>query len=182
MVNTGQCLECIHQNGGRCAQQGTGVAGHDGAVFQFKGGGGQAAGGLAALQGCANNGTILRGNTGLLHQQLQLAQIVAGLARAALLTHAFIIAANDLLLAGAAAHGIVRNAVAGHVHAHVRGGFIGARTGDQLEHGVHHGENLNVAVVVYGGFAVGLQMERVDHVHIVQIGGGGLVGQIYRVL
>ena len=59
--------------------------------------------------------------------------------------------------------------------------MVGALARDQLKHGVDHREDLNVAVVVDSGLAVGLQMERVDHVHIVQVGGSGLVGQVDRV-
>ena len=51
-----------------------------------------------------------------------------------------------------------------------------------LKNGVEHREDLHVPVVVDGGFPVGFQMEGVDHVHVVQIGGGGLVGQVHRVL
>ena len=51
-----------------------------------------------------------------------------------------------------------------------------------LKHGVEHREDLHVAVIVDGGLAVGLQMEGVDHVHVVEVGGGGLIGQVHRVL
>ena len=81
-----------------------------------------------------------------------------------------------------AAHLIVHNAVARHVHAHVRGRFIGRLALNFFKDGVEHRENLHIPVIVHSGDAVGLQMEGVDHVHIVQIGGGGLVGQIDRVL
>ena len=60
--------------------------------------------------------------------------------------------------------------------------MVGALACNQLKHGVDHGEDLNVAVVVDRGLAIGLQMERVDHVHIVQVGSGGLVSQVDRVL
>ena len=42
----------------------------------------------------------------------------------------------DLTVGGFAADRIVHDAVACHVHAHVRGGLIRAFAGDQLKHGV----------------------------------------------
>ena len=48
----------------------------------------------------------------------------------------------------------------------------------KVEGGVHYRENLDVAVVVHRGCAVGLQVERVDHVHIVKVGCGSLVSDI----
>ena len=51
---------------------------------------------------------------------------------------------------------------------------------DALEEGVEDRENLDVAVVVDGRLAVGLQVERVDHVDIVEVGGGRLVGDVDR--
>jgi hypothetical protein len=62
------------------------------------------------------------------------------------------------------------------------GDLIGALPLDLFKHGAEHRENLHVPVVVHGGLAVGLQMEGVDHVHVVEVGGGGLVGQVHRVL
>ena len=99
-----------------------------------------------------------------------------------LLAQALEVAAHDLLAGGLTADLIVHDAVACHVHAHVRGALVGALPGDQLKHGVHHREDLDVSVIVDGGNPIGFQMERVDHVHIVQVGGGGLVGQVHRVL
>ena len=123
------------------------------------------------------------GQPGLIHQQLQLVALaLLGGAGDLLLAQALVVPAHDLLAGGLAADCVVHDAVAGHVHAHVRGGLIGALACDQLEHRVHHREDLDVAVVVHGGHAVGFQMEGVDHVHIVQVGGSSLVGQIDRVL
>ena len=48
------------------------------------------------------------------------------------------------------------------------------------KHGLYNRENFYVTVVVDGSFAVSLQMERVDHVDIVQICSGSFVGKVYR--
>src|SRR5699024_1277910 len=53
---------------------------------------------------------------------------------------------------------------------------------DLLKHGGEDGEDLHVPVIVHRGLPVGGQVEGVDHVHIPQVGGGGLVGQVHRVL
>ena len=51
-----------------------------------------------------------------------------------------------------------------------------------MEHGVEHREDLHIPVVVHRGLAIGLQVEGVDHIHVVEVCRGGLVGQIHRVL
>ena len=90
-------------------------------------------------------------------------------------------AAENFFLRGLADDIIVHDAVPGHIHAHVRGGLVGGGAGNALEHGLQHGENFHVPVVVDGGHAVGLQVEGVDHVHVIEVCGGGLVGQVHRV-
>ena len=119
---------------------------------------------------------------GLLHEQLQLVhQLVASGAHPAV-AQGGVVAADDLL-PGRGAHSlVVHDALARHVHPHVGGGLVGALPHDPLKHGGEDGEDLHVPVVVHRGFAVGGQVEGVDHVHIPQIGGGRLIGQVHRVL
>ena len=100
----------------------------------------------------------------------------------AALTQGVVVAAHDLLPGGILTGLVVVDAVARHVHAHVGGRLVGAGTGDLLKHSRQDGEYLHVPVVVNGGLPVGLEMEGVDHVHVVQVGGGRLVGQVHRVL
>ena len=117
-----------------------------------------------------------------MHEQLQLLELL--LAAAALLDGAggLEVAADDFLLGGLAAHRVVDDGIAHHVHAHVRGALVRAFTVDALEDGLEHREGLDIAVVVDRSPAVGFQVEGVDHVHVVQISRGGLVGQVHRVL
>ena len=178
-----QILERIDQGACGSTQQRAGLAGDDSAVAQFNGSSRCAAGSLAAGVCLLFHFPGPHGQPGLIHQQLQLVALaLLGGAGDLLLAQALVVPAHDLLAGGLAADCVVHDAVAGHVHAHVRGGLIGALACDQLEHRVHHREDLDVAVVVHGGHAVGFQMEGVDHVHIVQVGGSSLVGQIDRVL
>ena len=67
-----------------------------------------------------------------------------------------------------------------HVDTHICRGFIRAAAHDLLNMACTTGENFYVTVVVDGSFAVSLQMERVDHVDIVQICSGSFVGKVYR--
>ena len=94
-----------------------------------------------------------------------------------------VVTADDLLAGGGADGFVVHDGVARHVHTHIRGRFVYAFVPcDAREDVAHDGEGLHVPVVVDGGDAVGLQMERVDHVHVREVGSGRLVGQVHRML
>jgi hypothetical protein len=43
-------------------------------------------------------------------------------------------------------------------------------------------KSLDIPVIVHGLFIIGLQMERIDHVEVTDIGGCGLIGDIDRML
>ena len=159
MVDAGQLLESIEQSGRGCAQQGTVLAGDDGAVRQLDGGSGCAAGALGHGVSLLFHGTVADSQTGLIQQQLQLEDLTVHVLADLVVTEGLEIAADDLVAGGLAAGFVVHDAVAGHVHAHIRGGLVGALACDELEHRVDHREDLDVAVVVDGGDAVGLQME-----------------------
>ena len=80
-------------------------------------------------------------------------------------------------------HGlVVNNAVANHVDTHISGGLIGAIAQDLIEHGDQNGEGLYIPIVVYGGHTVSLQVEGIDHVYVVEVGGCGLIGQVDRMI
>ena len=182
LVDARQLFQGVEQGRGSGAQQGTGLAGDDGAVRQLDGGGGQAAGLFGAGVSHLFHRPAAHRQACLVDQQLQLEAVVLGGAAHFLVAQALHVAAQNLLQRGLAADFVVNDAVAGHVDAHVGGGAVGALAGDQVEHGVQHREDLDVAVVVDRRLPVGLQMEGVDHVDIVQVGGGGLIGQVHRVL
>ena len=76
---------------------------------------------------------------------------------------------------------IVKNTVPDHVYAHIRRGFIGGFPVNLLKHCVQHREYLYITVVVDGRFSIRLQMEGVNHIHIIQIRRCRLVCQINRV-
>ncbi len=93
-----------------------------------------------------------------------------------------VIATDYLVAACIAAHFIVVDAEADHVDAHIRGRLVWILTVYPLEQCVEHRKNLDVAIVVDGGLSVSFQMERVYHVHIVEVGGRRLVCDIDRML
>ena len=107
------------------------------------------------------------GDAGLLHQQLQLEHRLLADGALTLAAQRGVVAADDLLAGGLADRLVVEDAVAGHVDAHVGWGFVRALAQDLLKGGAQHREDLDIAVVVDGGGAVGLQVERVDHVDVV---------------
>ena len=174
-------LEHVDQQRAGGAQQLAGFAGDQPAVFQLDGAG-RSAGGLGLIEGGLHHGAVLHRNAELVHEQLD-AVYHGGLAQAQLGgAGGFVITADDLLLGGGAHGFVVHDAEARHIHAHIGGGAVNGLARDLGEHGVEHREDLHVAVVVDGGLAVGLEVEGVDHVHVVQVGGGGFIGDVYRVL
>ena len=157
-------LERIEQAGGARAEQGGGLAGDDRAVGHLDGDG-RRTGLLGALERRAHDRAVIRRQTELVEQQLLPLRLDRGAQTAQLRAGGGVVAAQNFLFGGGAADIVVADAVARHVHAHVRGAFIGRAAVDALEHGVEHGEDLHVAVVVDGRHAVGLEVEGVDHVH-----------------
>ena len=94
------------------------------------------------------------------------------------------VAAHDFHLRGLAHGVVIHDCEPRHVHAHVRGRLVGATLLRFVSiMVVEHREDLprrgcSSPVV----FAVGLQVEGVDHVHVVEVGGRGLVGEVDRVV
>ena len=92
------------------------------------------------------------------------------------------IAADDLLAGCLAARLVVNDGAGNHVDAHIRRAFVGALAVDGAEHGLEHRENFNVAVIVDRRHAVGVEMERVDHVDVGKVCRRCLVSEVHRVL
>ena len=178
---TGERLERGEQRRGRGAEQRSGLAGDDGAVGQLDGRR-RSAGFLGTLERRRCDRTVGGGNARLIHQQLELAHAALVAETHADIAERLIVAADDLLAGGLAAGLVVNDAVARHVDAHIGRGVIGTFAGDLLEDGGNDREDLDVAVVVDRGDAVGLEVERVDHVDVVEVGGRRLVGEVDRML
>ena len=181
VVDARQMLQRVQQKCRRGPQQGGSLAGDHSAVRQRQSAGHRAAL-LSFLQAGHHGGTLLRGYAGLLHQQLQLAHHTFVTLAPHPVISGGVVPPHDLVTAGGLTHLIVHDGKARHVDAHIGRGLVRGFPLNPLEHGVENGEYLHIPVIVDGCLTVGLQMERIDHVHIVQIGGSGLIGQVHRML
>ena len=190
--DAGEALDGVEDGGGGGVEVWGVLALDDGAVGQFEGraagdafegvGEGGVVGGLA---GGDDDGAVLGGEPELVHEALDdLDGVLVGGAFGDGVGEVAEVAANDLLAGGVLAGGVVNDAGGDAVDAHVGGAFVGALAGG-VEAGpdlAEDGEGVDVAVVIDGDFAVGLEVEGVDHVDVAEVGGGGLVGEIDRVL
>ena len=180
-VNARKLFERVHEARRGSAEQGARFAGDYRSVGQLNADG-RSAGLLRAGICRRDDGAVGRGKADGVHDELYLADLFDRTETLAQRTRSGVVAADDLLLGGIPAGFVVYDAVAGHVDAHVRGALVRTLTVDASEDGVEYGEYFNVAVIVYRRLTVCLEMEGVYHVHIVEVGGGRLVGEVYRVL
>ena len=81
-----------------------------------------------------------------------------------------------------ATHFIIADAESHHVHAHVRWRLIRILTIDAFEEGVEYREYLDVTVVIDSHLTIGIEVEGVNHVHIVEVSSGSLVCDVHRML
>ena len=72
--------------------------------------------------------------------------------------------------------------MARHVDAHIRGALVRGGSEDLLEEAVQDREDFDVTVVVDRLDPVRLQVEGINHVDVVEVGGGRLVGDVHRVI
>ena len=133
---------------------------------------------LVGRRGDASRGC---GNLCLLEKQLDFIDLVFVVGTVGHLVRGIVETTDDFVARGLATHLVVADAEANHVHAHVCGRLVGIFAVDALKQGVEHGENLHVAIVVDRRVAVGFEVERVDHVHVVEVGSGGFVGDVHGV-
>ena len=85
--------------------------------------------------------------------------------------HALIVTADDLLARCFLAYFVINDAVSCHVNTHICRRFIRAAAHDLLKHCLYNRENFYITVVVNCCFAVGFQMERIDHIdrHLLRV-------------
>ena len=181
VVHAALCLERVEQQRRARAEQRAGLSRDHAAVRQH-----HRAGRLAGLLGLSVRGGDGRADVGrdicLPHHQLELAQLALVRLAACDSNLSGVVAAQDLQPRCLAADLVGDDAVARHVHAHVGRGLIGARPLDFFKYRAQHGKDLHIAVVVDGRDAIGLKVEGIDHVHIVEVGGRRLIGEVDGVL
>ena len=93
-----------------------------------------------------------------------------------------IVPAHDFLLRCIAADLLVAHAVAYHIDTHVGRRLVRILAVDALENGIEHRKNLDVAIIIDRHLAIGLEMVRVNHVHIIEISRRSLIRQVQRML
>ena len=180
VIDTCQVLQCIEQHRRRASQQGRGAAGDHGAVVQLHSRG-RLAGFFRALARRCYHGPIFYLDAGLSHDDGGALGLLGAQARTRLFHLGLEVAADNFLLGSGAAHGVVSNAEAGHVHAHVRRRLVRGGAGELFQKRAQQRECFHIAVVVHGGFAVGGQVEVVNNIGIVQVHRGCLIGQVHGV-
>ena len=94
----------------------------------------------------------------------------------------FIVTADDLLLGSFLCGIVINDAVTEHIDAHICRGLIRALILNCLKETVENREDLDVTVVVDGRDAVCLEVERINHVDIIEICRCGFIGEVHRVI
>ena len=92
-----------------------------------------------------------------------------------------VVAANNLVACRIATNLLVAETEANHIDTHIGWRLVRTLAINCLEESVQYRENFDVAIVTRCHCAIGLQVERVNHVDIVQIGRSRLVCNIYGV-
>ena len=126
--------------------------------------------------------SILRLYFGLLHKEVQLVDFLGISLILGQMVDGLIIAADDLLVGCFSAGFIVKDAEASHIYTQYRWGIYRAASVDAFKDCIQYRENINITVVVDGCLSIGLQMEGIDHIYIIQISGSCFISQIHRML
>ena len=118
---------------------------------------------------------VSRRDSGLIEKQLYLADFRVVAHTVGHLVRGVVVAAYDLVLGCLAADLVVADAESHHVDAHVGWRLIGCLSINAFEERLEYGVDLDVAVVVDRHLSVRLEVERVDHVDVVEVGRRRLV-------
>ena len=179
--NSGQVLEGIQEHCRRGTEQRRSLTRNNGPVVQLNRHR-RTTCQFSLFDSGSNHRTVCSTDLGLFHNQFLLVNLfLVGIA----LTHIakrIVIAADDFLTGCFADSIVIDNAVASHVHAHIRRALVRRFSQDAGKQGVQNREDFHVAVVVDGRLAVSFQVERVDHVHVVQVGRRSFVREVHRML
>ena len=181
MIDASKILGGIEDEGCRRSEEFAGFAGDDGAVGKFDGSTRLAAL-LLTLLGSHGDAAVIGGYLGLLEEQLYLLHLGLVVGTVGELVGSIVVAADYLVLGSLAAGFVVADTEAYHIDTHVGGRLVGILSVYALEKCIEDGEYLDVAVVVDGNLIIGLEVEGVNHVDIVEVGSGCLVGDVDGVL
>jgi len=181
VIDPRQGLQRVEQHGGRSGEQRRRLALDDHPGRQLRGHD-RPVGLRHPLPHGVDNLAVRDIDAGLLHQDLRLEQDAVVDAALLAVPERGEVAPDDLLVGGLPDLLVIDDAVPRHVHPHVRGGPVEGPSEDALQDGIDHGEHLDVPVVIDSGLAIGLEVERVDHVLVVEVRGGGLVSDVHGVV
>ena len=179
MVNSGEFFECIQKKSGRSTEKIGGLAVDNASVRKFKSSS-RCAGLFFFLETCRDNFTVLEGSMCLFQKKFDLTYFLFCSRTGEKGTAALVIAADDLLTGCITAYLIVDDTVSGHIDSHICRRFVRAFAHDLLKHCLKNRENFHITIVINGRLTVSFQMERVDHIDIVQICSGSFICQIDR--
>ena len=179
--NARQIFESVQKTGRGGSEKRSSLSGYDRPVVQLESDC-RASGLFRPVQSGLYDGPVVRARAERIHEELYLSGLAAVAEAAPLGDQRVVVSANYLLLGSLSAGLVVDDAEAAHVDAHIRGALVGALPADLLEDGVENGEDLDIAVIIDGRLAVGLQVEGVYHVDVVQVRRGGFIGQVNGVL
>ena len=181
VLNARKLFEGVEKQRRGGAQQFRGSSGQNSAVRHFHSGCGSS--GLLSVEiGRHNDGSLRYVDAGFLHEKFDPADRFLIRVSLAVLAQSVVIAADDLLARGFLAYLVIADAQADHVDSHVCGRLIRRSAVDLFKDRVEKREDFYVAVVVDAGLLVGLEVERIDHVDIVQIRRSCLIGEVDRVV
>jgi hypothetical protein len=181
VVNACKVFGGIEDKCCRRAEKLAGLAGNDSAISEFDGGARLAA--LPATLLCRHGDlAIVGGYLCLLEEKLYLLYLGFIVCTVSELIRGIVIAAYNLVLGGLAAGIVIADTETNHIDAHICRRLIGVAAVDTLEESVEDRENLNITVVVDGNLIVGLKVEGVNHIDIVEVGRSCLIGDVDRML
>ena len=179
VLDPGQNLERIQEHGRRASEEPRGFACDDLPVGQFDRGS-RPARGLRFLQGGFDDDAVFLGQAQPPHDERNAPGDHRIGFRSPLIDQGLVVASNDFLLPRFAANGVVADAVARHVDAHVGGRLVRRFAGDFPKQCHQQRKHFDVAVVADHLLVVGLQVEGIDEVDVFKVGCGRLVGHIDR--
>ena len=181
VVDAGEMLGGIQKQSRARAEQVGGLGADDGAVRKLDSGRWHL-GKLLTDLGGNRTLAVLGADLSLLEQKSDLVHLRLIACALGHLVESGIIAAYDLIAGCITADILIAHTETHHIHAHIGRRLVRILTVNTLEESVQHRENLNVTVIVDGNLVIGLEMERINHVHIIKVGSSGLVGDVYRML
>ena len=181
MVDTCKMLGRVQEQ--RCAwsEQRTALGSNDGTILQFDRRC-SLPGRFLPLTGSYGNLPEVSGYLQLLHQQGYLVHLRIIAPALGQFLKGVVIAAYYLVLCLLAANLVIAYAVTHHIDTHVRRRLVRVLAVNAFEDGIEDREYLDVPVVVDGLDAIGVEVERIYHVDIVQVRSCGLVGDVNRML